>query len=202
MRNAHLTYGTEEWPRRTRLDLQRAFDGDAVAEPTQPVPAVPMPQRKTPPPDVKPIPRQAVRQGLTTAGPGPVTEPADPDESRLTAADLVNRVLDEQHNLNVAGSQRLDALAGVRRVGLGGVFGWRPLTGPSVQEVAAARQRAADREARRKHAHAEHMDRLEAARAYVKLAILVGLFVLVVAAGYEAFMIITGHYAWAPTRVK
>jgi len=86
----------------------------------------------------------------------------------------------------------------IRRIGPGGLFGWRPTAGPSLAEVAAARQRAADAEARRRHAHQRHMDVLEAIRAYLGILCLFGLAGFVLAAAVLAFGIMAGWFAWMP----
>jgi len=179
-------------PGETRLDLGDLSRRDAVAAPTVVVKPIPAARRRA---------AQEERGGYEACKTRMAAD-ADGTDGAVQAAALINRVLDEQAELNARGADRLDALTRVRRVGPGGLWGWKPLQAPNVHEVAAARQKAADREESRRHAHARHVDRLEICRAYAKLAILLALFLLVVGAGWIGFMILTGHYAWTPTRVS
>lgn len=190
---------TETWPRqraverqegdnRTRLALEALRD---VAEPTTALPVVsevpiaaPEAVRTTPAPPVKPIPKAARdRAAHPSAG---HRAPVSPE-----AAETIARVL-------AAGPTPLEAR--IRRFGPGGWFGWRPLGGPTVHEIAEARRKVAEAEERRRFRHARHLDVLEILRAWLKVAILFGLLVLVVGAGVVAFLILSGHWAWMPSK--
>lgn len=197
---------TEVWPRvrvdrpapnadRTRLALEGLGD---VAEPTANIPAQAVPAapdtRTRPAPDVRPIPAAARSRA------------AHPSRPRMdpSGAALINHVLDEQARLNAAHAGRMatvtDAFAArIRRTGPGGWFGWKPASGPSVAEVAAARVKIAEQEERRRYRHARHMDRLEAVRAYLGVFALVLLMLLIGCMAALAFGIMAGWWNWGPT---
>lgn len=188
-------------------DFRPADDaGGAAASPPQSTPSAPDPH-------------------ATQAWPRPVNprRPGGPDSHR-TRSDLANlarladRIAEPTTKLPqvpapggvvngpghaIVGDLNARTAAGtlrIRRFGPGGLFGWKPLDRPSLREVAAARQRAADREERRRHAHQRHMDALERVRAYLGIVALVLLIAFVAAAAFLAFGILSGWYTWMPVR--
>jgi hypothetical protein len=190
----------------TRLDLDALSSGGALAEPTRPVPVV---ERVSPPPVVKPIPqarrREADREASREIVPG--------EEARLHPDDFIATVLGQQHELNAAhqaarladrqsAQDRLRERAARRGRGMRGVLGWDPIKPPSLREEAEGRVRAAQREAERKLAHERRMDRLAETRSVVALLCLLGVFLLIVGMGWVGFEILTGAYQWAPTKVR
>lgn len=106
--------------------------------------------------------------GLHTTGHRVVGEEPVPVE------ELRQRVTDHLHlyGYDTPHGRRADTVAG------------RP---PSVREVADRRER-----------HRIHMERIEAAKAYVGLACTVTTFVILLIAAYFAFKIGAGDYVWGP----
>ena len=181
-------------PPGTRLDLGRLT---AVSEPTEPIsPISPiLPPSVLP---VGPIPERTRREAPRSARlpePAPVGSLSAPDAPAGGApitADLVGKILDQQHELN------LGLAARIRRIGPGGIFGWRPLGGPTLAEVAAARQKIAEREERRRVRHQRHLDVLEVIRAYLGIFALVLLVLFVGGAALLALGILSGQFVWSP----
>jgi hypothetical protein len=168
----------------TRLDLGRL----AASEPTEPI----SPILPTSVPPVRPIPERTRREAPRSAR---LPEPSDtPRTGDPITPELVGKILDQQHELNLGMAAR------IRRIGPGGIFGWRPLGGPTLAEVAAARQKIAEREAARRTRHARHMDTLDTVKAYLVVLALTLLVLLVGSMAYVSFGIMIGWYEWAPTR--
>ena len=192
---------TQAWPRQRRaaqrpadIPTRLALDALAhVAEPTEALPTVPPPRavRTGPPPPISQIPAAArSRAAHPAAGrPVPAAGPGD-DASR---AHLVAHILDQQHELNLLTATR------IRRIGPGGLFGWKPLGGPTVAEVAAARQKVAEQQEQRRVRHQRHMDGLEIVRAYLGVFALILLVVLIGAMAAVALGIFLGYFTWGPT---
>lgn len=188
---------TQAWPRprrsrNTPMDTPTRLALDAlahVAEPTAVVPTVPPPRavRTDPPPLVSQIPAAARSRAAHPSAGRPVP---DADAS---PANLVAHILDQQHELNLLAANR------IRRIGPGGLFGWRPLGGPTVAEVAAARQKIAEQQEQRRVRHQRHMDGLEIVRAYLGVLALVLLVVLIGAMAAVALGIFLGYFTWGPT---
>jgi hypothetical protein len=175
----------------TRLDMAAMTGPGAVAEPTV---ALQQPLRTVPAPDVKPIPRPRIQPLPDAVKPSGRDTRALDGEDRLEPQDFVSRVLADQHELNLAHQAAM--MPRLRKV-----MGWNPAKPPSLREEAEARVRTAQREAERKLAHERRMDRLAEARSIVGLVCLIAVFALIVGMGYVGFMIVTGHYAWAPVKV-
>lgn len=157
----------------TRLALDHLTH---VAAPTVAVPVVPV--RTTRPPDVTPPGGYRTRVPIPTQTPAPAPPPAP----GITSV-----------------ADNLAALR-VRRIGPGGLFGWRPTSGPSLAEVAAARSKIAEEEERRRIRHIRHMDALEILRGYLGILALILLTCLVALVSYLAFGLLVGWYAWGPTQ--
>lgn len=60
---------------------------------------------------------------------------------------------------------------------------------------------AAEQRAVARLRHERHMEHLETVKAYIGVACMIGLLLLVIAMGVVAFMILSGQMTWAPTRV-
>lgn len=160
-------------PDQTRVSLA---DLAHVADPT--VVTAPAGGRQVPPQRTIPAPRVRPPGGYGMHLPRPEPRPSpDPREAVRAAAEQV-------------------AANRVRRKGL---FGWKPIGGPSLVEVAAARQKIAEEEERRRFQHIRHLDALEIVRAYLGVFALILLICLVAFMAYLAFGLLVGWYAWVPT---
>lgn len=169
-----LTAGNEP----TRLDARSLFE---VGEPT-----VVTAFNPEDPDEPTVTARQSVRVSpisTHTGGAAALTEreqwqaagrpPLWPDSAQEKAA-LINRLMNERDE------------RAARRAGR-----------PPVRSVREVALRRAEERAR----HERHLERIEAARAYMMLAILFGLLVIVVGAGVVGWGILDGWFAWQPVRV-
>jgi hypothetical protein len=133
---------------------------------------IPEPTRVVPAPPVSPI-------GAHTVGAAAVTPPHG-----TPVVATLNALLDDRDASVAAGMIRYNR---PRRV-------WRNRPIRSVREEAAVRAAAKAR-------HERRLERLELIRSVLATLCLGVLFLLIVAMGVVAYMILSGQMAWAPTRV-
>lgn len=139
-------------------------------------------------------PRLARPERLMHSGadvrPAGVPFPAEQGETQL---DLVNRILDEQQRqgavLAAEHTNTVERLFRRRRT---------PRVPLTVKDLAAVRLARTERMAQHRDRHERHMNLLEAVRAYLGIACLIGVFLLVVGMGIVAFGVLVGWYTWAP----
>lgn len=113
-----------------------------------------------------------------SAGPRGIPYPDTRDAPRVTdAVEVINHILDERETPKARRRAR------------------RVRTAPTLREVAERREL----EKLRRERHLEH---LEVARAWMTLAILIGLFLLVVGAGVVGYGILSGWFEWVPRRTR